>query len=82
MSSVSEYVRYWQETERLCVSPRLQGAESAYRPLDLATLFSIVSSKIAIDSFDGVLGKYIIFFTSLACGLFRDDHWGPLIIKK
>ena len=64
INPINEYVRSWQETETLYMPPRLMRAEIAYRPVDLATLFSTVAAKIALDSFDGALGKYKVFQTS------------------
>ncbi|VDM35207.1 unnamed protein product [Hydatigera taeniaeformis] len=58
IDAVNEYARYWQETEQLCTPSRLQRAETPHRPPDLATLFSTVRAKIAVDSFDRVLGEH------------------------
>lgn len=63
MESVNEYVRIWQESERLYVQPKHQMIEPIYRPPDLATLFNTTRSKFAVESFDNALGKfnYLIF---------------------
>ncbi|VDD76814.1 unnamed protein product [Mesocestoides corti] len=55
--TVNEYVKRWQDTERLYTTRRPQKNEPAYRPPDLATLFSTVRSKIAVESFDSILAE-------------------------
>ncbi|KAM3181360.1 hypothetical protein ACTXT7_014536 [Hymenolepis weldensis] len=57
MESVNEYVRIWQESERLYVQPKHQMIEPIYRPPDLATLFNTARSKFAVESFDNALAE-------------------------
>ncbi|VDO06329.1 unnamed protein product [Rodentolepis nana] len=57
MESVNEYVRIWQESERLYEQPKHQIAELIYRPPDLATLFSTARSKFVVEAFDSALAE-------------------------
>lgn len=58
IEAVNDYVRTWQEAERLYVCSKNQITEPIYRPPDLATLFSTARSKLVVESYDSALGLF------------------------